>query len=68
MRAQGGVSVWRVRVGIAGRGENRAALDAGLQSLFAEGEPLELRKAILFGSALRHVSVNEMDGETVRHT
>ena len=55
--AQLGVRGGRVRVGVAGRGEDGAALDARGEALFLEGEALEVREGVVVGGALgNHVS------------
>lgn len=51
MRAELGVRVGRVGVGVSGACEDGAALDAGLKALLAEGETFELGEAVLFCGA-----------------
>lgn len=47
MGAQATVRVRRVGVGILGRSQDRADIDAGLQPLLAEGQTLQLLEAVL---------------------
>lgn len=41
MRPQLGLCIWRVGVRVPRTGEDRVALDTGVETLFAEGEALE---------------------------
>jgi hypothetical protein len=56
VRSQLGIIVGRVGVGVAGGCQNGAALDAGLETLFAKCEALEFGKGVLFGGALDQMS------------
>lgn len=59
VRAQVAVRVGRVGVGEARRRQNRAALDSGLETLFLEGQALELLQAVALGGTLQFPSANE---------
>ena len=51
MSPQLGLGVGRAGVGVASAGEDGAALDAGVEALFAEGEAFEGREVVFFGCA-----------------
>lgn len=51
MSPQFGLGVGRAGVGVARAGEDGAALDAGVEALFAEGEAFEGREVVFFGCA-----------------
>lgn len=55
MRAQLGLGVRGVGVGVAGGGEDGAALDAGVEALFSEGEAFEGFQGVFFGCAALHL-------------
>jgi hypothetical protein len=52
MGAQLGVGCWRVGVGVAGGGQDSAALDVGGEALLLEGKTLEVGELVAVGGAL----------------
>lgn len=52
VRSQLAVCIWCVGVCVSGRRDDSRALNAGLQTLLAKGDLLELREAILLGSTV----------------
>jgi hypothetical protein len=65
VRAQLGVGGGRVGVGVAGGGEDGAALDVGGETLLFEGETLEVGELVAVGGALCSLLLLE-DGDDGR--
>lgn len=56
------VGVGGVGVGVTGRGQDGAALDAGLEALLAKSKALQLVEAVLLSGALVEVSEMKLRG------
>ncbi len=66
--SQLGIGGWGVGVGEASRGQDGAALDAGLQALLLEGQALQVWKVVAVGGALYRPSVHRKGGRGDRRT
>lgn len=52
MRPQLGLRVWSISVSVSRTGQDRAARDAGMQALFAQGQTLQRGEVVLLSGAV----------------